>query len=228
MNPAQKALWYVESHLADSLTLDEIAAVDGVSRFHMVRSFAEATGMSVMRYVRARRLTKAARALARGAPDILTLALEADYGSHEAFTRAFREQFGSDDGVDRVRSDRDERATGQERPRVPGGTLPGKSDDGDSRDDDDAVHDQRPRPRLPRPDPGASGQIGQRRERQPEGSGGDEHRPGDRRHGGPAPPVRFTPHSPALPRAEDGGFSARPNHRSALWLRPPDAGWVAR
>jgi AraC family transcriptional regulator len=94
MNPAQKALWYVESHLADSLTLDEIAAVGGVSRFHMVRAFAEATGVSVMRYVRARRLTKAARALAKGAPDILTLALEADYGSHEAFTRAFRDHFG--------------------------------------------------------------------------------------------------------------------------------------
>jgi AraC family transcriptional regulator len=94
MTPAQKALWYVESHLAGSLTLDEIASVGGVSRFHMVRSFAEATGMSVMRYVRARRLTKAARALAKGAPDILTLALEADYGSHEAFTRAFRDHFG--------------------------------------------------------------------------------------------------------------------------------------
>jgi len=94
MNPAQKALWYVESHLADSLTLDEIASVGGVSRFHMVRAFGEATGMSVMRYVRARRLTKAARALAKGAPDILTLALDADYGSHEAFTRAFRDHFG--------------------------------------------------------------------------------------------------------------------------------------
>ena len=77
-----------------SLTLDEIARVGGVSRFHMVRAFAEATGISVMRYVRARRLTKAARALAKGAPDILSLALEADYGSHEAFTRAFRDHFG--------------------------------------------------------------------------------------------------------------------------------------
>src|SRR5215471_21383076 len=94
MNPAQKALWYVEGHLSDELTLDEIASVGGVSRFHMVRAFGEATGMSVMRYVRARRLTKAARALARGAPDILTLALDADYGSHEAFTRAFRDHFG--------------------------------------------------------------------------------------------------------------------------------------
>src|ERR1700722_19879941 len=94
MNPAQKALWYIESHLAEGLTLDEIACVAGVSRFHMVRAFAAATGFSVMRYARARRLSEAARALAAGAPDILTLALEADYGSHEAFTRAFRDHFG--------------------------------------------------------------------------------------------------------------------------------------
>src|SRR5271168_1149133 len=94
MNPAQKALWFIESHLADALTLDEVAAIGGVSRFHMVRSFAAATGLSVMRYVRARRLSEAARALANGAPDILELALEADYGSHEAFTRAFRDHFG--------------------------------------------------------------------------------------------------------------------------------------
>src|SRR6201986_3144803 len=94
MNPAQKALWYIESHLASELTLDEISAVAAVSRFHMVRSFAAATGFSVMRYVRTRRLSEAARELARGAPDILTLALDADYGSHEAFTRAFRDHFG--------------------------------------------------------------------------------------------------------------------------------------
>jgi AraC family transcriptional regulator len=94
MNPAQKALWFIESHLADALTLDEIAGVGGISRFHMVRAFGAATGLSVMRYVRARRLTEAARALANGAPDILTLALDADYGSHEAFTRAFRDHFG--------------------------------------------------------------------------------------------------------------------------------------
>jgi AraC family transcriptional regulator len=94
MNPAQKALWFIESHLAGALTLDEIAGVAGVSRFHMVRAFAAATGFSVMRYVRVRRLSEAARALAGGAPDILSLALEADYGSHEAFTRAFRDHFG--------------------------------------------------------------------------------------------------------------------------------------
>ena len=94
MNPAQKALWFIESHLASELTLDDISGMAGVSRFHMVRAFAAATGFSVMRYVRARRLSEAARSLAAGAPDILSLALDADYGSHEAFTRAFRDHFG--------------------------------------------------------------------------------------------------------------------------------------
>src|SRR6201994_1142129 len=94
MNPAQKALWFIESHLSGALSLDEIAAVAGVSRFHLVRAFGAATGLSVMRYVRARRLSEAARSIVAGAPDIFSLALEADYGSHEAFTRAFRDHFG--------------------------------------------------------------------------------------------------------------------------------------
>jgi AraC family transcriptional regulator len=91
MNPAQKALWYIESHLGEPLTLDEIADIAGVSRFHLVRAFAATTGFPVMRYVRARRLSEAARALANGAPDILNLALEADYGIHPRVPRPFRD-----------------------------------------------------------------------------------------------------------------------------------------
>jgi AraC family transcriptional regulator len=94
MNPVGKALWFIESHFADELTLDDIAHCGCVSRFHLARAFEAATGMPVMRYVRGRRLSEAARRLANGAPDILTVAIDAGYGSHEAFTRAFREQFG--------------------------------------------------------------------------------------------------------------------------------------
>jgi len=46
-----------------------------------------------MHYVRGRRLSEAARCLAEGAPDILAVALDAGYNSHEAFTRAFRDYF---------------------------------------------------------------------------------------------------------------------------------------
>lgn len=94
MDPVKTAIWCIESRFASELSLDEIAEVAGVSRFHLSRAFGAATGRSVMRYVRERRLTEAARQLADGAPDILSVALSWGYGSHEAFTRAFREQFG--------------------------------------------------------------------------------------------------------------------------------------
>ena len=93
-DPAARALWFVESHFHEELTLDDVADAGGVSRYHMARVFELATGCPVLRYVRWRRLTEAARALAGGAPDILAVALDAGYGSHEAFTRAFRDQFG--------------------------------------------------------------------------------------------------------------------------------------
>lgn len=95
MNPVQRALWFVESHSADPVTLESVAAACHVSPYHMTRAFAASTGMSLMRYLRARRLSEAARLLADGAPDILQLALEAGYSSHEAFTRAFREHFSN-------------------------------------------------------------------------------------------------------------------------------------
>jgi AraC family transcriptional regulator len=94
VNPVNKAIWFIESHFAEEISLDQIAAVAGVSRFHLSRAFGLATGYSVMEYVRARRLTEAARALAAGASDILAVALNSAYASHEAFTRAFRDQFG--------------------------------------------------------------------------------------------------------------------------------------
>ncbi|MEO5561176.1 MAG: AraC family transcriptional regulator [Dokdonella sp.] len=94
MPAAEKALWYIESHYSTDIALADIAKIAGVSPFQLARLFQSATGWSVVRYMRARRLTEAARLLAAGAPDILDLALSSGYASHEAFTRAFREQFG--------------------------------------------------------------------------------------------------------------------------------------
>jgi AraC family transcriptional regulator len=103
MNSIEKALWFIESHFANEITLEDLAKAGGVSRFHMTRAFGAATGLSIMRYVRGRRLAEAAKALSNGAPDILSIALDAGYGSHEAFTRAFRDEFGVTPETIRVR-----------------------------------------------------------------------------------------------------------------------------
>jgi AraC family transcriptional regulator len=94
MSIADKAVWVMERNSERSLTLNAIANACGVSRSHLAYAFGTATGLPVMKYLRTRRLSDAARRLAGGAPDILAIALDAGYGSHEAFTRAFREQFG--------------------------------------------------------------------------------------------------------------------------------------
>jgi AraC family transcriptional regulator len=89
-----RALWFINAHTGDDLSLESIAQAVGVSRHHLAHAFGEATGRSVIGYLRGLRLSAAARSLAAGAPDILEVALDAGYGSHEAFSRAFRDQFG--------------------------------------------------------------------------------------------------------------------------------------
>lgn len=95
MNPVEKALWFIETHFAGDIALEDVARAAGVSRFHMTRSFGAAANRSIMSYVRGRRLSEAAKTLMNGASDILSVALDAGYSSHEAFTRAFRAEFGA-------------------------------------------------------------------------------------------------------------------------------------
>lgn len=94
MSIVAKALWFIEGQFGRCPSLDDIAVACGTSRFHLSHSFRRAIGLPVMAYVRGRRLTEAYKALSDGAPGILAVALEAGYRSHEAFTRAFHDQFG--------------------------------------------------------------------------------------------------------------------------------------
>lgn len=93
-HPVAKALWFIESLYLSDITLDDIVSIAGVPRHQLIRAFALATGYSPMRYVRGRRLSEAARLLANGPPDVLAVALEYGYPSHESFVRAFRDEFG--------------------------------------------------------------------------------------------------------------------------------------
>ena len=93
MNAIDQAIWYIENHYREQISLDMLADVAGVSRYHLSRIFCYAVGEPISRYIRLRRLSTAAKALAAGESDILDLALSVGYGSHEAFSRAFKDQF---------------------------------------------------------------------------------------------------------------------------------------
>jgi len=81
MGAARKALWYIESHFAENPSLAQIAEAVELSPFHLSRLFQVSTGTSMARYLRARRLTEAARTLAAGNVPILDVALAAGYAA---------------------------------------------------------------------------------------------------------------------------------------------------
>src|SRR5688572_21748632 len=94
VNTIGQILWLIESRFRSDLLLDDLAVETNLSRFQVSRLFSLETGTTLTSFVRGRRLSEAAKALADGAPDIISVALDAGYSSHEAFTRAFRAQFG--------------------------------------------------------------------------------------------------------------------------------------
>lgn len=94
MSLAERVAWQVERRLYDPLSIRLLAERCAASPYHMTRVFRSATGFTPMTYVRARRLSEAAKRLANGKDDILNVALDAQFNSHEAFTRAFATYFG--------------------------------------------------------------------------------------------------------------------------------------
>lgn len=70
-----------------------MAAAANSSLFWFHRIFSAMTGDTLKEYIRKRRMTRAARALAETDRRVIEIALDAGFGSQEAFTRAFKEHF---------------------------------------------------------------------------------------------------------------------------------------
>lgn len=105
MSILNKIIWQVEMRLHQTVRLHDLAAICAVSPYHMARSFQIASGLSLMAYLRALRLSVAADCLALGDQYVLSIALDAQYNSHAAFTRAFVAYFGvTPQDVRKVRS----------------------------------------------------------------------------------------------------------------------------
>jgi AraC family transcriptional regulator, mar-sox-rob regulon activator len=86
-------LVWLESHLDQPLSLDNVAIKAGYSKWHLQRMFKNITGHAIGAYIRARRLTKAAVALRLTGRPILDIALQYRFDSQQTFTRAFKKQF---------------------------------------------------------------------------------------------------------------------------------------
>ncbi|MEM7229172.1 MAG: AraC family transcriptional regulator [Planctomycetota bacterium] len=83
----------IEARLDEDVPLDELARAAHYSPFHFHRLFRALTGETVRDYTRRLRLQRAAHHLVHEDRDILRIALDAGYESHEAFTRAFKSRF---------------------------------------------------------------------------------------------------------------------------------------
>ncbi len=98
-------LVWLESHLDQPLSLDNVAAKAGYSKWHLQRMFKEVTSHAIGAYIRARRLSKAAVALRLTSRPILDIALQYRFDSQQTFTRAFKKQFAQTPAYYRRSSD---------------------------------------------------------------------------------------------------------------------------
>jgi AraC family transcriptional regulator len=90
----QRALEHVVTHLDEALDLERLARHAALSPFHFHRIFRGMLGETPLALQRRLRLERAALQLLQTDTPVTTLALDAGYDTHEAFTRAFRQHYG--------------------------------------------------------------------------------------------------------------------------------------
>lgn len=91
--PVHRVRALLAARVADKLSLAELAAEAGLSKFHLLRRFRAVTGYTPRQYQRHLRIERAKEALARGeSPSQVAFACGFVDQSH--FTRAFRKATG--------------------------------------------------------------------------------------------------------------------------------------
>lgn len=85
----QKAIDYVEEHLTEEISYEEVAKSAYSSNFHFQRIFSVICGFTLGDYIRFRRLSLAGRELAETQAKVIDVALKYGYETPESFSRAF-------------------------------------------------------------------------------------------------------------------------------------------
>jgi AraC family transcriptional regulator len=89
----QRVVDYVEAHIDESLSLDDLAGVAGLSVSHFKTQFRRSTGMPVHRYVIQRRVERAKRLIMAGGA-ISQAALDAGFAHQSHLARCMRRLLG--------------------------------------------------------------------------------------------------------------------------------------
>jgi AraC family transcriptional regulator len=90
-----RAIEYLERNLYEEVELEAAAREANCSVFHFYRMFEVITGVGPGEYLRRRRLSEAALLLSSGGDEkVIDLAVRFGYDSPDAFSRAFRREFG--------------------------------------------------------------------------------------------------------------------------------------
>ena len=93
----RKTLQFIEEHMKDEITLEELSHNAGYSEYHFSRLFKEETGLSVMDYVRRRRLVYALSDIDKGW-NMADVAMDYGFDTQGGFIRAFQKIYGSTPG----------------------------------------------------------------------------------------------------------------------------------
>lgn len=91
---ARRACDFIEDHLADPISLAQLAQLTGLSPTHFCSAFKRSTGLSPLRYQSHRRIERAKALLADPNRSVTAIALECGFGLPGSFATAFRKATG--------------------------------------------------------------------------------------------------------------------------------------
>jgi len=85
---------YIEEHLLEDLNMPKLSKIAKHSETDIQKTFYALTGISIVEYIRRRRLSLAAYELQKKERSVLDIALDFGYTSPDSFTRAFKQLHG--------------------------------------------------------------------------------------------------------------------------------------
>jgi AraC-like DNA-binding protein len=90
----ERIIDYIDAHLSEEISLEQLARVANLSRVHFLREFKRITGLPPHRFILKRRIEIGADLIRRGELPLKVIALNVGFSSQSHFGAAFRGRYG--------------------------------------------------------------------------------------------------------------------------------------